>query len=324
VRSPYGYYCITVIRVCQEQFMCYTYSMMLFRVAVLIVLTAFPAQTPRDAQGQSPNSVKTNSNTNQTPATEPSPSILKKASEENQNQGGKIAPTNKEQSVQITSIPKVSVESKKDLYDKILVVATGLLVFVGGFQIYFLWRTIRAIQSQATAMMEADCALFVISWDDFIHINPEAPNGVLSHAVRWYVKNAGKSPGFVKEVASRFIVIKSLDDLPPEPEYPPPRVLSSESEPVLSGAFYERTIYAPIESTLSYTELEAEHRAKKCLLYAYGFVRYLDVYGREQETRFGLVYNSAPTLTRAVDRFRIAGPGAYNRYKYPKGKSQPN
>src|SRR5258708_24788280 len=50
----------------------------------------------------------------------------------------------------------------------------------------------------------------LIMWENFIHLNPEAPNGVLAHAFRWNFKNVGKSPAFVEKVATRFIVIKSL------------------------------------------------------------------------------------------------------------------
>ena len=49
----------------------------------------------------------------------------------------------------------------------------------------------------------------------------------------------------------------------------------------------------------------------------------LDVYGREQETRFGLVFRSAARLDFAYDGFRIAGPRSYNTYKNNKQKRPP-
>ena len=72
---------------------------------------------------------------------------------------------------------------------------------------------------------------------------------------------AGKSPVFVQSVFSRFIVVKSLKDLPPEPQYGTPVMVS---EPLLPGQIHDPQIYAPIESTLSFDELEAEHRAQQC------------------------------------------------------------
>jgi hypothetical protein len=193
---------------------------------------------------------------------------------------------------------------------------TVALAIAGIIGIYIALKTLKAIELQARAMMDAGCALCLVDWENFIHLNPDVPNGVLAHAFRCHVKNVGKSPAFVEKVAARFIVIKSLDDLPPEPQYLQPRDLASVSEPLLVDQTYDRAIYAPIESNLSYTELEAEHRSGKCLLYAYGFVRYSDVYGREHETRYGLVYKSAPTPTRDIDRFYIDGPPAYNRQRH--------
>lgn len=192
---------------------------------------------------------------------------------------------------------------------------TVALTVVGIIGICIGVKTLKAIQLQARAMMDADSPLCLIEWDNFVHLNPEAPNGVLAHAFKWNFKNVGKSPAFVEIVASRFIVIKSLDELPPEPQYLPPVNLASSSEPVLVGGTLDRPIYSPVESKLSYAELDTEHRSGKCILYAYGFVRYSDVYGREHETRFGLAYKSAPRPTIAIDGFYWAGPQAYNRHR---------
>jgi hypothetical protein len=194
-------------------------------------------------------------------------------------------------------------------------ISTVALTIAGIIGIRIGVKTLKAIQLQARAMMDADSPLCLIEWENFIHLNPEVPNGVLAHAFRWNFRNVGKSPAFVEKVATRFIVIKSLDELPHEPQYLPPVNLASSSEPVLVGETLDRPIYMPVESKLSYAELETEHRSGKCILYAYGLVRYSDVYGREHETRFGLAYKSAPTPTREIDRFYLAGPQAYNRHR---------
>jgi hypothetical protein len=164
------------------------------------------------------------------------------------------------------------------------------------------------------AVMDADRALLLIQWENFIHVNPETRhNGVLSHCFNWHFQNTGKSPAFIQKVSSRFITIKNLGDLPSEAVYLNPRELSYESEPLLPGKDFG-PVYSPIESGLSFDEMEAEHRSKNCFLYAYGYVQYVDTYRRPHETRFGLIYDSAPTLKRDYDRFRLAGPPAYNRY----------
>jgi hypothetical protein len=118
----------------------------------------------------------------------------------------------------------------------------------------FMWI---AIKAQSTAMMDANCALILILWDNMVHIDPDVPND---------------------------------EKFKPE-------------------------IYTPIESELPFEELDTALRNKKRFLYAYGFVTYLDVYGRPQETRFGIAYESSARPSLESDRFRIEGPKAYNRYK---------
>jgi type II secretory pathway pseudopilin PulG len=170
-----------------------------------------------------------------------------------------------------------------------------------------------AAQRSADAVMDADRALILILWDNTIHINPEAPNGVLSHAFQWRFQNVGKSPAFIERISSRFIALETLDDLPPEPEYLFPKELIFESEPLLARKIFG-PIYSPMEGALPFDELERKHRSKKRFLYAYGFVQYRDTYRRLHETRFGLTYESAPTLRIEYDRFHLAGPPAYNSY----------
>jgi hypothetical protein len=202
-----------------------------------------------------------------------------------------------------------------------------VLIVISGFAVLVAFRTLGALRNQndtnkiaaeaaqrsADAVMDAERALILILWDNMIHINPEAPNGVLSHAFQWRFQNVGKSPAFIERISSRFITLKTLDDLPPEPEYLPPKELVFESEPLLARRIFG-PIYSPVESTFTFDELEREHRSKKCFLYAYGFVEYRDTYRRLHQTRFGLTYESAPTLRREYDRFHLAGPPAYNRY----------
>jgi hypothetical protein len=197
--------------------------------------------------------------------------------------------------------------------------ATWALVIVGILgtvcallTLYILKKQTAAIEKQAKTMMDADRALLLIQWDNFIHINPEAANGVLSHCFRWYVHNSAKSPAFIERVHSRFVVLKQLDDLPPEPVFLPPKEIR-QAEPLLPEQKYG-PIYSPIESELSFPDLDAQLRGKKCFVYAYGFASYRDIYQRLHETRFGLIYEAAPSPNRQLDRFRLSGPPAYNRY----------
>ncbi len=187
--------------------------------------------------------------------------------------------------------------------------STWALVGVGFFGTWAAVWTLVTIQGQTKALMDADHALILILWENLIHVNPENP-GVLSHCFRWHFKNSGKSPTFIQKISSRFIVIKSLEDLPRKPVYLPPREVSYEMEPLLPDKTFG-ALYAPVESNLPYEQLEADVIGKKCLLFAYGFVQYLDIYRRRHETRFGILYDRSPGR---LDHWRLAGPPAYNRY----------
>lgn len=55
----------------------------------------------------------------------------------------------------IKVVGPVQIQSTKDAYDKALVISTALLVFVGFFQIFYLWRTVKATSDNALAARDA-------------------------------------------------------------------------------------------------------------------------------------------------------------------------
>jgi hypothetical protein len=196
----------------------------------------------------------------------------------------------------------------------VMSVLTLVYVVISFFGLMAIKRQADIAKSQSDAVMDAKRPLILIMWDNMVHINPEAENGVLSHCFQWTFKNCGTSPAFIEKISSRFVVIKSLNEFPPEPRYLQPREVLCEPEPLLPDQPSKPGVYSPVESANSFEELDASLRRKECFLYAYGFVRYRDIYQREHETRFGLVYESAPTPSIERDGFRLAGPAAYNRY----------
>lgn len=190
---------------------------------------------------------------------------------------------------------------------------TWSLVAVGACAAGFALWTLLAIRQQGKIMMNADRAVMVVDWENFIHLNPEnTGTGTLAHCFNWTVRNCGGGSGFIYEVFSRFILTESLDTLPKDPVYGMP--ISYRSEPLMSGKQTDPGIYTPLEGTMSYEEVETAHRTKSQVLYAYGFIRYRDIHNRKHETRFGLYYDSAPEMRKDFDRFLIGGPKAYNEY----------
>jgi hypothetical protein len=186
--------------------------------------------------------------------------------------------------------------------------ATWALVAVGFFGTFAAIWTLWIIHKQTNALMDADHALVLVIWRAYAHLDPSKPNS-LSHCLQWNIHNAGKSPAFVREINSRLIVINSLDELPTTPNYrKEPLKMTDKMEPVLPGKD-SPGLFTSVESSDPYQTLESDFKNGKRLLYAYGFVRYLDMYRRKHETRFGLVYTSS-----GEDTWRLAGPEEYNRY----------
>lgn len=188
--------------------------------------------------------------------------------------------------------------------------ATWALVVVGILGTVAAICTLLIIRKQTKALMDADHAMVLIMWTDYAHVNPEKPTQ-LSHCFQWDVRNGGKSPAFIEKINSRLITLNKLEDLPRFPVYKSgPKDMVGKLEPLLPDKDYGR-FYAPIESDIPYQDLEKACREKTCVLYAYGFIKYRDMYRRKHETRFGIVYNPKST-TR--DPWRIAGPRRYNRH----------
>src|SRR5260370_23380688 len=82
------------------------------------------------------------------------------------------------------------------------------LVFVGIAASFIAFWTLATIQQQTTALMNADRPLLLIMWENFMHLNPKAPGGILSHCFNWRFKNTGKSPAFIQAVSCRFVPVE--------------------------------------------------------------------------------------------------------------------
>jgi len=80
------------------------------------------------------------------------PVVKSNAAPSDQNQSNAVAKQDTEHRVRIGT--PVAVSTIKDRWDKALVLFTGLVVIVGGFQIWFLWRTVQATSDNAIAAKE--------------------------------------------------------------------------------------------------------------------------------------------------------------------------
>jgi hypothetical protein len=258
---------------------------MLLKTSALILLTIFSIQESRDAKSQSPNSVKKNSATNQAPSAQSPPLSIQAALDNNQQQSGNVAAKN--ESVQVISLPKVSIESRKDLYDKVLVIATSLLVLVGGFQIFYLWRTVAVAQAAANAakisaeaVINSERAWLLLG--DFTeeqqNYRPEGINLYLTF------KNYGKTPAWVVEHSFHFVrVPKRTSTFDPLEPYDPQII--PFGEPVPPDKPYPR-ICAQLEldeAIIGRPDMPSD-------FIFYGHIKYQDVfYPTTRKTRVTLV-----------------------------------
>src|SRR5437879_4575774 len=115
------------------------------------------------------------------------------------------------------------------------------------------------------------------------------------------------------QIWSRFIVINSLSDLPEKPDYSAASERPYRDDPLRPNGTKQQTPWfsTPLETTSPYEEIQEKHRKRECILYAYGYAKYLDVWGKQHETRFGIVRTIQPRMS--LDTWVIAGPPEYNK-----------
>jgi hypothetical protein len=148
---------------------------------------------------------------------------------------------------------------------------------------------------------------------DPVPANPMGMHPVV-HQFPAKIKNVGKTPAIIDGVAMRYVRIASLSSLSTEPDYGEISpwngyfLIPDDDETAIAGNLSHNS------GMMSMAEV-AEVRRQDAFLYAYGTVKYRDVYESQHETRFGYLYHSpqggAINFEKAT--FRRGGPEAYNR-----------
>lgn len=198
-----------------------------------------------------------------------------------------------------------------------VIIATGALLAL-------IWQTIatrkaaNASKASADALMSIERAWVLVEVTHTIGIKPH--KGAMSHWFHWSCKNFGRTPAWITEIEVRFIRISSVDDLPKGPVYEKKDSTGSVPEGTAVIAPDEEWSYdIPLEYGNSiYEEVHSKCMNKTEFLYAFGCIRYLDIFERNleikryRETQFGAIFETEPGTL--IGRFRIAGPSAYNRH----------
>jgi hypothetical protein len=220
-----------------------------------------------------------------------------------------------------------------DRIDYLALTLNGILVFIGFGGVWYARKTLNAIQGQldeirtaarqtdrmvehagkqadaatdaakaarlnAEAVMNAENALLLIRPEDRIQYGDW-------WSFDWKVYNSGNTPAFIIEVAFKFQFFDSMDAISKTPTYP--EAFPWNDAPVLpkevrAGDGVGLSPKMPVE------EVSNRVGPGKAVLFAYGRVKYRDIFRREHETRFGLIYFTD------IGRFGVGGPPEYNKY----------
>jgi hypothetical protein len=189
-------------------------------------------------------------------------------------------------------------------------------IFVAVYTLKKIERQTVAMERNTGVLMQAERGRIVIYWDQLVHIDL-SPSGVhdgkLSHCFNWSCANRGRTPVELTSVLCRFVVVEKLSELPEKPEYGAANERIYDGEPLQPDARERQTVWfcSPLETSLSFDQMQEKHRSGQCFLYAYGYARYRDIWENPHVTRFGVV--RVVTHSIMEDDWLPAGPPAYNR-----------
>ena len=193
-------------------------------------------------------------------------------------------------------------QPKRDWLDP-TAVFTAILAFVTLAMTVAIFRQLRVSQLAERAWMMGNP-----EFNPFT--GPPPPGSYIVYPASY--ENVGKSPARLLEAAVSLKTIGSLDNLPrPRPTYIQAEIIKFEDLLLVPNDSFALTAPPVQIDTSQYSAI----MQGKLVLYAHGFVKYKDVFGRKHETTFCHYYRipsaNAPTVegfTRAVE-----APPEYNK-----------
>ena len=234
-----------------------------------------------------------------------------------------------------------------------ITIFTGALAVVAIFQFVAMWRqakymrdglkssqqTAEAALLNAKAIINAERAwisitphLSEIKFYPLREKNAPIPENIvdalpIAHVFPAKMVNVGKTPAKIEGSAIHYV--RSTIHPSEWNAIPDYGVLSEYVHVAFPSEVLTLTAELFPLTTLTEAQINAIETQKE-FLYAYGIVKYSDVYGNKHETRFGYIYQPQishlvmkdgviETLWTGEARFRIGGPPAYNGH--PEDKS---
>ena len=213
MRSPYGSNCITVIKACQQVFVCYSISALRTTAIAGVLLAIFIAGYHGQQKQSHPGNVQ---------------QTAQRAPKQSASMQTKPAPVEQKDSRSQKTINYL----KRAFGPEYL--AAWVLVLAAGIGLFATFRTLDTIRKQtdatvrsadaallnATALMDSERAWIIIRKATPPPLVAQAPVGPLM--TMWFglgFINCGKTAARVTNVQLRFHTVKKLTDLPAIPDY---------------------------------------------------------------------------------------------------------
>jgi hypothetical protein len=175
-------------------------------------------------------------------------------------------------------------------------------VVVAVLSMIFVWQQVRVMRNSERAWMTGDPEFNIFT-------KPPDPAGCILYPASF--RNCGRSPARISEAGlSLKKALGSLTNIPKNPSYEKREIILVNRLLVPNDLF---ALTAP-PTPLSVEEYQSL-RERKLFLYAHGFVKYRDIFGKKRETRFCHYYRIPEAGGALVEGFStfIDAPRNYNK-----------
>jgi hypothetical protein len=187
-------------------------------------------------------------------------------------------------------------------------------VGVNGVIAFTAFGTLLYLSAQIRAIRNTERAFLIPVWENLITWRASNDDPV-THCFQWKFRNCGKTPAFLREAVGKILIVETIDQLPKNPDYS--GFVIYKGDPLIANEAMARNFISHMDDNRDFQAIEDEYRngygGGPKILFAYGMVRYDDMFRRRHETRFGLRFTiSQYSITE--DEFVIDGPDSYNKY----------
>ena len=284
---------------------------MLFLAVLLTIMQAAPP-IPRKAahtHARKTKNIEQDSGNHKNPSTEPPPCKESIATQACTADSQHNASKDSQHPIAISKLPTVSIEA--GWRDDLALIFTGLLLLVGGFGVCAAYRTLGEIKGQRRAMLRQlrtmqkqvnvarDSFEMFISkerarlWIEVVPIQFHERQGRFADAMNYYVKFSGPTDAFIVASSAHTAIDSSREHIPVSDYlgsiFPMvvPQMIGRETE---LGIKWQ---YMFPDMLLKQTTIDAIKRGES-FVHFFGFIKYRDVFDRERETTFNLLWEVEP------------------------------